>query len=192
MAKFDPAYLITLKHEGGLVDHPNDPGGITKYGISKARYPDLDIAALTLTQAKALYYRDFWVKKRLGELNSQPVANMAFDMVVLHGQAVRLLQKALVDTGKTVTVDNLIGPETIGAMNSVPSTAFINNAVDRRVEYMKALVKADPKKETFLNGWIRRAEYFRRRPLLTGAMALIAVATGLTVYYWPQIKKKLS
>jgi len=40
---FDQAVEVILKHEGGLADNPNDPGGITNFGISKRSYPELSI-----------------------------------------------------------------------------------------------------------------------------------------------------
>ena len=46
--------------DDGYVNDPHDPGGETKYGISKRAYPKLDIKNLTLEDALALYYRDYW------------------------------------------------------------------------------------------------------------------------------------
>ena len=59
------AFLDTvIKHEGGYVDHPTDPGGKTKYGISQKQYPDLDIEELEIEDAKTIY------KRKGGELAS--------------------------------------------------------------------------------------------------------------------------
>ncbi len=55
MTNFEGALKFTLSWKGGLVNDPNDPGGETKYGISKRAYPELDIANLTLEQAKGIY-----------------------------------------------------------------------------------------------------------------------------------------
>ena len=57
---FEKAVNFVLKWEGGYSNTPNDPGGETKYGISKRSYPDVDIKNLTLEQAKEIYRRDFW------------------------------------------------------------------------------------------------------------------------------------
>lgn len=59
---FERAVEFVLKHEGGYVDNPNDPGGETKYGISKRAYPELDIKNLTEEKAKEIYHRDYWLK----------------------------------------------------------------------------------------------------------------------------------
>ena len=60
MSKFDACLAFTLSWEGGYVNNPADPGGETKYGISKRAYPKLDIANLTLEQARDIYYRDYY------------------------------------------------------------------------------------------------------------------------------------
>lgn len=57
---FDDAFTIVVNIEGGYVNDSRDPGGETKYGISKRRYPKEDIPNLTLDRAKALYLRDYW------------------------------------------------------------------------------------------------------------------------------------
>jgi hypothetical protein len=60
MSYFDAAFSIVVGIEGGYVCDPKDPGGETKYGISKRRYPNEDVANLTLDRAKTLYRRDYW------------------------------------------------------------------------------------------------------------------------------------
>jgi lysozyme family protein len=45
---FDKAIEIILKHEGGYVNDPDDPGGETKFGITKRNYPTLNIKSLTV------------------------------------------------------------------------------------------------------------------------------------------------
>ena len=58
---FDAAFAIVVGVEGGYtLCLPGDPGGETNYGISKRSYPDVDIAQLTLDDAKTIYRRDYW------------------------------------------------------------------------------------------------------------------------------------
>lgn len=59
IARFD-AHSAPIDHEGGCVNHPEDPGGETKFGITKRSYPHLNIRDLTLDDARAIYRRDFW------------------------------------------------------------------------------------------------------------------------------------
>jgi len=73
-----------LKVEGGYVHDPNDPGGETKYGISKRSYPDLDIANLTRDEAAAIYERDYIRPVRKVVTNERMVYHVV-DAAVNHG-----------------------------------------------------------------------------------------------------------
>lgn len=68
--------------DDGYVNDPNDPGGETKYGISKRAYPNLNIKELTLSDALALYYRDYWY---LAKLLSFPLNVCVLDCAVNQG-----------------------------------------------------------------------------------------------------------
>lgn len=57
---FTRSIAFVLSVEGGLVNNPADPGGLTKYGISQRSYPDLDIRNLSIEDAKEIYFRDYW------------------------------------------------------------------------------------------------------------------------------------
>ena len=59
---FDQAFETLIGHEGGYVNDPRDPGGETKYGITKRQYPGEDIPNMTLVRAKDIYQRDYWWK----------------------------------------------------------------------------------------------------------------------------------
>ena len=78
--------MSTLEVEGGLVDHPNDPGGLTNHGISQRAYPNLDIRALTREQAIAIYHRDYWLP--LPDTLPDGLRWMLFDVAVNHGLSV--------------------------------------------------------------------------------------------------------
>lgn len=84
MSAFDDAFDAVIGVEGGYVNNPADPGGETKYGITKRSYPNLDIANLTLDDAKAIYLRDYWSPLNL---DSAPysVALLLFDAAVNQG-----------------------------------------------------------------------------------------------------------
>lgn len=73
---FDKVLRFVLKFEGGYVNDSRDPGGETKYGISKRAYPNLDIAGLTRVAAKHIYLDDYWVKSG--------AANLAWPLNVIH------------------------------------------------------------------------------------------------------------
>lgn len=85
MSFFLPAFHLVIGIEAGYVNDPRDPGGETKFGISKRAYPNLDIARLTLEEAQAIYLRDYWT---LCGCDTMPWerALCVFDMAVNQGQ----------------------------------------------------------------------------------------------------------
>ena len=107
---FERAMARLLGDEGGYVDNPADPGGETKFGITKREYPNLDIAALTPAAAAAIYYRDWWQRYGYGELPG-PIAVKLFDLAVNIGpdHAARCMQRALRACGRRVTEDGALG-----------------------------------------------------------------------------------
>lgn len=96
MSNFDRAMDIILDEEGGYNNDPNDPGGETKFGISKRTYPDVDIKNLTRDGAKLLYKRDFWDQVSGDEL-PWPLCLYVGDAAINQGvkPAISMLQHAL-------------------------------------------------------------------------------------------------
>jgi len=96
MNNFDDAFEVLVGIEGGYVNDPADPGGETKYGISRRSYPHLDIANLTLEEAKGIYFRDFWTPLRADNLQPQ-LAFELFEQAVNFSvrRAVTHLQRSL-------------------------------------------------------------------------------------------------
>jgi len=85
MKDFNIALKFVLKWEGGYSNDPNDPGGETKFGISKRSYPELDISKLTLKQAKEIYYQNYWLKAGCDTL-PYPFNIVVFDTSVNMGK----------------------------------------------------------------------------------------------------------
>jgi lysozyme family protein len=135
VSAFDLCFDVTIGHEGGYSNDPNDPGGETNWGVSKRAYPNLDIKNLTKDQAKSQVYKpDYWDKIG-GDLLHPAVACIAFDAAVNNGvtRAKTWLQQAA-----CVTVDGSIGPITAKAANSNPA-ATLTNAHARRMAFMTGL-----------------------------------------------------
>lgn len=163
MASFAGALLHTIQHEGGYVYHPDDPGGETKYGISKRSYPQLDIARLTFAQAKQIYQRDYWDPLHLDEVHDQDLAGQVFDFAVHAGQrtAIRMLQQAYnrISLHHGIAADGLIGPETLAAINDEEMLPDLLRSykVHRGAHYLR-LASQDIAQEVFFRGWLRRLE----------------------------------
>ena len=148
---FPEALELVLKHEGGYVDHPSDPGGETKYGISKRAYPDLDIKTLTVKMAGDIYHRDYWTKCRCDELPA-PLALMVFDSSVNLGvrRACRWAQKI-----SGATPDGVIGPKTLAAVH----TAYTADPEGTLLAYYntrQAFYERLKTFEVFGRGWTNR------------------------------------
>jgi len=92
---FEKAMKFILKWEGGYVNDPADPGGETRYGISKNAHPDVDIRNLTEEGAKEIYLRDYWKPADCPSMK-WPLCLVVFDTAVNMGvgRAKRLLEKA--------------------------------------------------------------------------------------------------
>jgi lysozyme family protein len=146
--EFDTAFEKLIGHEGGYVNDPADPGGETKYGISKRSYHGEDIAGMTLERAKAIYLRDYWGPAGCGVVPDAIKFDL-FDTAVHSGQwpAVRLLQQAVGEAE-----DGVMGPRTVMAINSMPPTRLIARFNGARLAFMASL----PAWQTFGRGWAKR------------------------------------
>lgn len=81
---FDQCVEIILSYEKGWVDHPEDPGGATNFGISQRSYPNLDIKNLTRDQAIAIYKKDYWDRARIESVPDR-LKLLVFDCAVNQG-----------------------------------------------------------------------------------------------------------
>lgn len=145
---FDDAFVTLIGHEGGYVNHPNDPGGETNFGISKRSYPGEDIKNMTLARAKEIYRRDFWGPAGCDAVPG-PIKLDLFDMAVNSGvrQAIKTLQKAA-----KADQDGILGPKTLMAVQSMNQWHLISRFNGFRLDYMASLSNWP----TFGRGWARR------------------------------------
>ncbi len=161
--EFVRAVARVLADEGGYVRDPSDPGGETRYGISRRAYPDLDIRALTREQAIAIYYRDYWRGRSYGELPAEVGAKL-FDLAVNVGaaNATRCLQRALRACGNRLADDGVLGPATIAAARAAAPGALLAALRSEAAGHYRVLAALWPgghggAKCEFLTGWLNRA-----------------------------------
>lgn len=149
---FDAAFQHVLKHEGGYVHHPSDPGGATNMGITEAvarrvgyRGPMQD---LPVELAKRIYREDYWNAVRADQL-PPAVRYAVFDAAVNSGvaQSVRWLQRAL-----GVQDDGVLGPITLSTANQANPDALRARLVAQRLTFLTNLNTFG----TFGRGWTRR------------------------------------
>ena len=144
-----------IEREGGerLVNDPDDPGGLTKWGISKRAHPDEDIANLTLDDAIRIYQDKYWKPSKVSKLPYE-LQDLYFDMVVNVGQsrAVKVLQQACNHKGSKLVIDGRLGPNTIKASKVLEKErlkAF-------RVMYYAKICINNKKLLKYYYGWFRR------------------------------------
>ena len=145
---FDGAFERLIGHEGNYVNHPKDPGGETKFGITKRSYPGVNIKALTLAKAKEIYRADFWDALQIERL-PEPLRFHVFDAAVNSGRgsAARWLQAAA-----DVAQDGRIGPVTLAAIAKANPIALVARFSGVRLKFMTDLSTWP----TFGKGWARR------------------------------------
>ena len=175
MASFDAFFPTLLKHEGGFVNDPADPGGATNKGITMGVFqtnaqqylgidPSLDnLKALTDAQAAKLYKPLYWDKVCGDDIDLQDLANIVFDFQVnAGGSASKLLQRVLNDLGAQppLAVDGNVGAGTMAALNAADQKAVYQRYKQGRIAYYQDLVAKRPALGKFLNGWLIRVNSF--------------------------------
>lgn len=157
---FDQAFRFAMKWEGGatITNDPDDPGGLTKYGISKKAHPDLDIENLTEEDAKKVYMRDYWLNG-ICDFLPHPVNIVHFDACVNTGitRAARLLQKAA-----DVEDDGIIGPKTREAIKLKDPNLLALAMINERDNFYRELALSRPVMGKYLRGWMNRTEDLRK------------------------------
>lgn len=138
-----------LEYEGTYVNNPFDPGGETKFGISKKAYPKLDIKHLTRNQAIKIYYGDYWVKNKLDKLNNFKISALLFNLVVNIGSNATLgIVKEIIGKGNYI--------ECINSLNISRQNEVLQFIKQKAELYYKSIVLKNPNLKIFLNGWLKR------------------------------------
>lgn len=149
---FDTAFnrLVDPQHEGGYVNNPNDPGGETKYGISKRAFPGEDIPNLTLDRAKQIYCDKYWGPAGCDGVPSE-VAYELFDMAVNMGvgTAIKALQQAV-----GADPDGVLGPKTLMCAQAMNGAAALRKLQAIRLQRYTAMPK--DWRDNFLAGVVNR------------------------------------
>ncbi|MGZ2448263.1 lysozyme family protein [Rhizobium ruizarguesonis] len=159
LKSFPACLAITLAYEGGLSMDRADPGNWTggavskgtlkgtKYGVSAAAFPNLDIRNLMLTDVEPIYKAKYWDVVGGDDLPA------GFDLAVwdygVNSGPVRALRDAQAVTG--APVDGKLGPTTI-AKAAKAGVKEIQALCRRRLGYMQSLKIW----KTYKNGWSAR------------------------------------
>ncbi|NHZ48606.1 glycoside hydrolase family 108 protein [Nitratidesulfovibrio liaohensis] len=187
---FDRAQAFVAKWEGGLVDHPNDPGGITNRGVSlrwlRAIGVDIDgdgdidqddIRAVTPEVAASLFHEHFWVATGVNLLPPL-VAVAIYDAAVNQGggRAVRQMQAACNTVSRDqLVVDGDLGGKTLARVQALCTgmgggqLAVCDIVITAREQFYRELANRQPRTvdgayvdyRPFLRGWLARTNSLR-------------------------------
>jgi type VI secretion system secreted protein VgrG len=168
MATFEAAIPVILAHEGGLVDHPADPGGLTNRGITMATWrrvrgegaTEAELRALTEAGATEIYRSEYW-SSIYDLIDNQNVATKVFDMAVNmgHRQAHLLLQRACTACGFRLAADGLFGTTTLAAVNCAVPEELVLELCYHQAAFYRGLTNVNPGMIAFLGGWLERAKW---------------------------------
>lgn len=158
LENFVKSLETVLKHEGGYVDHPKDPGGRTNMGITQAVYEkylnrtvtEEEMKNIKIGDVRIIYKENYWDKVKGDDLPSG-VDFCVFDWAVNSGvsRASKALQKII-----GAKADGVIGPNTLKAVESADSEVIIQQLTEAREDFYKRLSTFD----TFGKGWLSRNE----------------------------------
>jgi len=147
----DKAFTILQTFEGGVVvtHNPNDKGGVTKYGISQAAYPGLNIEDMSESTAKGIYGTDYYIKGNCGKLKDPAMQYVMFDTCVNMGieTATKILQEAA-----GAEMDGIFGAETLTKSDNVS----VGDYMFLRESYDAMIVEHRQTQIEFLGGWTNR------------------------------------
>lgn len=172
-----------VAREGGYVNDPDDPGGATNFGVTihtmrrlgldlnhDGKITSQDVKQLTSDKAVKIFVDHYFIKPKINELPTVLQASV-FDMYVnAGGNAVKILQRLLIELGQDVIVDGALGPQSVRASHIAFEIAprFLADAygIARRNYYYQladrrsASRKYAKRRDGGKGGWIKRAEEF--------------------------------
>ena len=149
-----------LKWEGGFVNDPLDRGGATNKGVTigtfQSFYPGKtvdDLKRITDDQWLTIFKSGYWNPWQADQIKNQAIANILVDWAWASGArtAIRKVQELL-----GVSVDGLVGNETLSAINGQDAEELFDRIKVARYDFVDAIVKRDPSQKRFINGWKNR------------------------------------
>jgi len=162
---WDKSFEMVLAHEGGFVNHPKDPGGMTNLGVTRSAWEawlvrtitESDMRALTPEKVKPFYKAMYWDKIKGDQLPSG-ADYAAYDLAVNSGvgRAAKYLQEIA-----GVTADGVIGPKSLEAIKACDPQELADALCDKRLNFLKRL----PTFETFGKGWSRRVAEVKEKAM---------------------------
>jgi lysozyme family protein len=170
MASFEVYGNKVLKLEGGYVNHPNDKGGPTKYGVILSTWKQYgydkdgdgdidvdDLKVITEKDAKGVAKKIFWDYFQADKIHNQSLAEIIVDWGYASCR-VNAAKKVQVILG--VKADGIPGKETLKAINQQNASHLFEKIKEARKEHIERIVQVDPTQQVFYKGWMNRINSF--------------------------------
>ena len=161
MSNFQKCLDIILHHEGGYVNHPEDPGGETNLGVTKKVYinwcEDKSITAkpmvdLVVEDVAPIYKRNYWDRIKGDELPAGlDLCVFDFGVNAGTGRAAKYLQRMI-----GTVADGGIGPNTLKALDEYVSLIGLEETIEKYQEARQEYYESLSTFKTFGKGWTRR------------------------------------
>lgn len=155
-----------LKWEGGFVNDPDDLGGATNMGVTISTWKqvgydkdgdgDIDVDDLHLLTREDVVNRvlkpHYWDRWKADDIKSQSVANILVDWVWASGaHGIKIPQRLL-----GVTVDGIVGPKTLAAVNARNPRELFDMIKLARFDFIEDICRKRPANNKFKRGWMNR------------------------------------
>lgn len=138
---------------------PEDAGrGASKFGITQASYPSVDIEGLSAKEAGEIYLRDWWMRYGYNRMPMH-IGEIVFWAAVNVGniQATKFLQRALLSVGRELEDDGIVGPITMDAVRGSNIQQILVGYRCEQAGFYRLLAAVDPGRAKYLKGWLVRA-----------------------------------
>ena len=177
--RFEDAYKMTRKAEGGFVNNPNDSGKETNFGVTKETLgdyhknhndPDIpkEVENLQPKHAEYILRKMYYDQNNIGGIVDPRLARHIFDMSVLPNPqtAARWVQKGIneINGNEALQIDGRLGPLTTKALNQLDEAQIQNlnrHLSEKREDFFIDLAERRPKDKKYLKGWVARARAYR-------------------------------
>lgn len=165
---FDQAFAFTVGEEGGHSNNPNDKGGDTWYGLSRAAHPNETPWPPTFARVKEIFRAEYWDVCRCDEL-PPALALALFDEAINFGPfpAILDLQRAIAlnQPGGFPQIDGIVGPTTVSRAQRFGNRLARYFLIERLERYEHT--ESPDQLRSFEDGWLGRvldvqAEIVRR------------------------------
>lgn len=162
--RFNKFLDYIFKVEGGYTNDKNDKGGATNFGITHEDAKTYlgytgDMRKFKKSDAEKIYEKIYYKGNHLDKIVNDKIALSIFDWIVNSGKTGKKKAQIVANKfGSNLTVDGIIGPKTVEAINKINPEIFLKEYHEMQRNFYKYLVSKDKTQQDFLTGWLNRVD----------------------------------